>query len=337
MVQDVEVTVVGSAGCKCEEFNNSAQVQTDYTENMMQETCVTVTWMRLLCKLYAFTGEKHYAEQIEISARNALYGSLNYHGLQQYAIEQKDWLKIPLPFDSYSPLVNHRRGRATGGLKFYTDGFFYGCCACIAAAGIAIYPLYAVMQAEDGICVNALLEGTVSTVLSGDKVFTLRAVGDLLYSKKMKLTLCTEEKEGTKVRIRIPAWCDRLIAESNEATVKEEAGELVILVPSGGEITVGLSAEFSLRKIERNGKTAFQYGPLILARDAIKEGVSDLMENLSLKNDGEIVLLTPREEEQLRLLLKKEDGSDLLLTDYASCGGEWTREDAKVSVWLDII
>ena len=40
----------------------------------MQETCVTVTWMRLLTRLYLLSGEEKYIDRIERSGFNALYG-----------------------------------------------------------------------------------------------------------------------------------------------------------------------------------------------------------------------------------------------------------------------
>lgn len=74
-----DITIIGSAGCTHELFDNSAAKQTDEVEDgtIMQETCVTVTWMRLQERLLRLTGNEMYAENIEKSAYNALNGSLN--------------------------------------------------------------------------------------------------------------------------------------------------------------------------------------------------------------------------------------------------------------------
>ena len=48
-VRNTDITIIGCAGCTHELFDHSAVKQTEETEPLaiMQETCVTVTWMRL--------------------------------------------------------------------------------------------------------------------------------------------------------------------------------------------------------------------------------------------------------------------------------------------------
>ena len=139
-VFDTDITLIGCAGCTHELFDNSALRQTEYSETIMQETCVTVTWMRLMARLFLLTGEEKYADRVERSALNALYGSVNLFG-QPFTMPKSGEVLPALPFDSYSPLFMNRRGRGVGGLKYFDDGSFYGCCAAIGAAGLAVYPL----------------------------------------------------------------------------------------------------------------------------------------------------------------------------------------------------
>jgi len=138
-VEKTDITIIGSCGCTHELFDNSSEKQTEEAEIIMQETCVTVTLMRLFARLYLLTGDDRLAQQIEISAVNGLYGSVNLYD-QSYT-DKNGKTFAPLPFDSYSPLAFGRRGKGVGGLKIYDDGSFYGCCACIGAAGIGLYPL----------------------------------------------------------------------------------------------------------------------------------------------------------------------------------------------------
>ena len=147
---ETEITLIGCAGCAHEQFDNAAARQCEKRDTLMQETCVTVTWMRLCARLFLLTGEEKYARRVEISALNALYGSVN---VDAYPITmEKTGEKIPgLPFDSYSPLFYGRRGLGVGGLKYFSDGAFYGCCAAIGAAGLALYPLIrSLMRMSDG-------------------------------------------------------------------------------------------------------------------------------------------------------------------------------------------
>lgn len=139
-VNDTEITLIGCAGCTHELFDHAAARQTRFIEKPTQETCVTVTWMRLCARLFLLTGEDRYAARVAQSALNALYGSVNLF-LQPGTIPKTGERLPPLPFDSYSPLVQNRRGRGVGGLKYFDDGTFYGCCAAIGAAGLAVWPL----------------------------------------------------------------------------------------------------------------------------------------------------------------------------------------------------
>ena len=39
--------------------------------------------------------------------------------------------------------------------------------------------------------------------------------------------------------------------------------------------------------------------------------------------------------EQLRIWLKDGKGEDVLLTDYASCGKNWTDSKNRITVWMN--
>ena len=139
-VYATDITLIGCAGCTHELFDHAAVRQTEYSDQGMQETCVTVTWMRLCARLFLLTGDEKYADRVEQSALNALYGSVNLY-MQPLFMPGKDEPVPALPFDSYSPLYCNRRGYRVGGFKLFDDGTFYGCCAAIGAAGLAVYPL----------------------------------------------------------------------------------------------------------------------------------------------------------------------------------------------------
>ena len=158
-VNKTDITLIGCAGCTHELFDNSALKQTEYSDIIMQETCVTVTWMRLCARLFLLTGDDKYAQRIERSALNALYGSVNLYQ-QPFTMPRSGEVLPWMPFDSYSPLYMNRRGRGLGGLKFFEDGSFYGCCVAIGAAGLAVYPLIESLRKtkpeQSGLCEHRL-------------------------------------------------------------------------------------------------------------------------------------------------------------------------------------
>jgi hypothetical protein len=100
----------------------------------MQETCVTVTWMKLCLQMLRLTGDLKYAHQIEISAYNAFIGAI----CTPDEMDEDANFGVPLPVISYSPLRRDRRSEKTGGKKKITpEGAVYGCCVAIAAAAWA--------------------------------------------------------------------------------------------------------------------------------------------------------------------------------------------------------
>lgn len=325
-VQAGDITAIGCAGCTHECFDNAALRQTEYSDVIMQETCVTVTWMRLLFRLYRLSGKACYIDRLECSGWNALYGSLNTEGNEQYSFERRAYLPA-MAFDSYSPLYMNKRGRGIGGFKEFASGGYFGCCAAIGACGIALMPMTALMQDEDGsLIVNALCDGEAQA--DGFSVCVKSA-----YPRDAKGTItvfCEGERELC-IRIRRPAWCPVLTVNGRRFS-KEDFCTVRGTFRSGD--TIDVAYELSLRAVRLNGKIAFFYGPLALAADALKTE-RDIRRPVRLGGRQPVFrVLPPAAGELVRIALKTADG-ELLLTDYASCGKQWLNENAILSVWLD--
>ena len=336
-----DITVIGCSGCTHELFDNSALRQILPSDGIMQETCVTVTWMRLLGRLHLLTGEPRYMEWMEKSAYNALYGSANEHNLQQYELP-KMRLMDPMPFDSYAPLYNKPRGLGVGGLKRYAYGGHYGCCACIASAGVAIFPLCAILKEDGGFVVNAFQSGAVEEQTPGSRKLTLTMESGWPAVPTWKCRVGLEGAEAFTIRLRMPGTCEKI-----RVTVNGIAQE----VPGSGYLTLErlwqegdtleFAGEFSLKQVELGGRTAFTYGPLTLARDEEKEGGADLEEALVLETaEGTLPyqLAEPKREynELVRIYVNRKDGGKLLLTDFASCGKKWLSKHNRMTVWMNI-
>lgn len=74
LVLETDYTIIGSCGCTHELFDNSTVKQTEYSEEVMQETCVTVTLMKLCFKLLLLTGKAEYARVAFCAERNVRIG-----------------------------------------------------------------------------------------------------------------------------------------------------------------------------------------------------------------------------------------------------------------------
>ena len=333
-VAENEITVIGCAGCTHELFDGAAARQTEYSEGIMQETCVTVTWMRLLARFWERTGEGFCAEAIERSARNALYGSINVRGCRMYSMKKKKTVD-PVPFDSYSPLLLNRRGRGVGGYKEFADGSYYGCCACIGAAGTALYPLLAVSERQGAFYINFYMNGRAEgKTPSGERVI-FECKGDPS-GENFAASIRLQKPEVFSVYLRIPAGGSSVALCEGESPAQETGYYLWTRSWRDGDKIV-LKTDVRLKEIEKNGKAAYTYGPFVLARDEQKEAGADIARPFTPLCKGEELAYSPlaaKDGEQLRLLLKTTDG-EVLLTDYASCGKDWEKKDSRISVWFE--
>ena len=336
-VRKTDITIIGCAGCTHELFDHSAVKQTEETDplDIMQETCVTVTWMRLEERLLRLTGKVIYAEDIEKSALNALYGSLNYEGLPQLSKEEN--IRVPgVPFDSYSPLTFKARGIGIGGYKKFSTGGYYGCCACIGAAGTALFPLVSVMTQENGFVLNRYNNGTVTATTPNGNPITLAISGHFDDEGHATVTLALNTTETFTLRLRVPAWSHEPTVTVNGETSVVEKGytDLTHEWKDGDTVIVDCHPEVEMQTL--NDKIAFTYGPLALARDEQKEDGNIEAPVVPVLHNGHLIVnqLDAEAGETVRFTVKTEAG-DLLLTDYASCGKHWMEERNRISVWLN--
>ena len=336
-VYESDITVIGCAGCTHELFDNSAKKQTEYSETIMQETCVTVTWMRLCARLWENTFNAKYTDRIEQSARNAFYGSINTRGLQSFSFEKKAFTPA-LPFDSYSPLYNNVRGRGVGGFKEFPEGGHYGCCACIGAAGTALYPLYAFVMRGNTLYANFYLQGEAETVMPSGQILRVKCETEYPAKGQVKLTVHTAEKAGFALAVRIPDWCEKAELTCANSTISVNGGyaELDREWEDGDIVT--LSFPIGLKEVALNGKMAFTFGALVLARDEGKED-GDITEEFKPIVCGRNFVYTQErteKDEQLRISLLCDNDKKVVLTDYASCGKNWIAERNRVTVWMNV-
>ena len=334
-----DITVIGCAGCTHELFDHSTMRQVDETERgIMQETCVTVTWMKLCSQLLQLTGDPFFAEQMERSFWNALSGAVNTEGVP---------LNNGLPFDSYSPLLPGTRGRATGGFKRMQDGTFYGCCACIASAGLGLVGRSGALLSREGLCLNWYLPGEVRASTPSGAPLGLILETDYPLSGAVHLRLSLDSAEEFTLSLRVPSWSeDSALAVNGEPVSCAPGGyaslrrlwkdgdrlqlSLDMRVRSGDASLCGLSGEEAARFI------TLRRGPIVLARDArLENDVDSPIAPASCPQTGcvpsRIRALTPFPcVVPVDVLLL--DGRWLPLVDYASAGKTWD-EASRMCAW----
>ncbi len=356
-VMDSELSIIGCSGITHELFDHTANRQTVDYEGVKQETCVTVTWMKFCSKLLALTGDSRFADAMERSFYNAYLGALNVedrecpYAYQKFVEREGNFHVVStfLPFDSYSPLIPGKRGQKIGGSQMLTDHSYYGCCACIGAAGLGVFAQNAVMTDDEGLIVHFFEEGTASLTYKGVKV-TLTFKTQYPADGALQIAVKTDAPIAFKLKVRNPAW-------------NGEGGYLVY-ERVWNEDTLELNFDMSLRlhrpltwdqdliytdlSVKTNGYhtgapvhvshqdsedhyVAVTRGPIVLAADSRTGKPADSVFDFEPKGKMVQPGIVPGVPSFLKLEFIDAKGEKFYLVDYASAGRDW---DTVIAAWL---
>lgn len=324
-----DLTIIGCSGCTHELFDNSSVKQTEYAENIMQETCVTVTWMRISLRMFMQTGDSKYVDRIEKSGLNALYGSLNKKHNAIYNLLDKKFVS-GMTFDSYSPLYMNSRGRGTGGYMEFSRGGSCGCCEAIGACGVALMPLTAVMKAKEGVIVNYLADGEATLEDKNGQDFKLVFKSEYPSENNGRITVKTEGKTDIGLFIRLPEFAETIINGKNFG--RGGYADLSGVYADGDVIDVEYITEPKVQRL--NGKVAFTFGAITLATDEEKFG-RDISKIVDVDDKPAYKSINPQKDELLRVEITLRSGEKITLSDYQSCGKNWRNANNKVTVWFN--
>lgn len=330
-IKENEITVIGCAGCWNEEFNNAAITQTEPPVSPTQETCVTVTYIRLLTKLYKLTGNVEYMDDIENAVINGLNGSVNVYRLESVRKGTTEAVGT-FAFDSYSPLLNGVRNQGVGGIKDLAGKGYYGCCACIGSVALALVPLLQVLKTDGGFVVNEYYGGVANIGKTKLRFKSAKCLGDAV-----KIFVEGEEIPKGTLTLRIPDWANAATVVVGENAYQAENGTFTIVETLKDGDVIKLQFNPKLKKINVNGRTALKYGGYVLARDNKKERIktTELSKtNINFGADLKIERKKPKKFESVRCYVSDANGK-ILLTDYASCGKRWDKFDNYLTVWFD--
>ena len=346
-VAATDITVIGCAGCTHELFDNSRFEQTnDEKDGIMQETCVTVTWMKLCYQLLRLTGDPKYAEYIEKASYNALLGAVNTEGCTSNS---------GFHFDSYSPLILNTRGRKNGGYlplnsadESGVEGSYFGCCTAIGAAGLALMPAYSVMQTDGGVLFNEYFNGSVNFFGKDGVQTCIKIETAYPYGKTVKMTVHTDSKEELELRLRIPSWSkDTRISLCGETAVGRSQGNSFIIkrLWRDGD-TVELQLDMRPRVVYPFGENnpgkdkylAIEVGAIVLARDARLGGDISRPVEIKVDREGFVTNIRPSSNDKFATQLCYEldsFGEKIKLVDYSSAGKTWS-EESLMTAWLPV-
>lgn len=238
LVLEDELTVIGSAGCTHELFDHSKVRQANTTNYyVMQETCVTVTLMKFFMQLNLFTGDPRYIDAYEISYYNGFLGAVNVENrladatcLDRYCATNPDIVRVPLPFTSYSPLTMGTRGGNIGGMQVMKNNKYYGCCVCIASAGIGSVHKTALMSTKNGFALNLYISGVMNTFTANGNPVEIKVDTKYPAENTVNLTITNKAKEEFVLKLRNPSFSSntKIAQNGNEITVSEGYNDIII-------------------------------------------------------------------------------------------------------------
>ena len=369
-ILETDFTVIGCCGCTHELFDHSTVRQANTTNGViMQETCVTVTLMKFFYQVHLLTGAPKYADAFEISLYNAYLGAINTEKVIEPTIkaEHPDWAIEPLPFDSYSPLTSGTRGNGIGGLKLMSDNHYYGCCACIGAAGIGLVPKMQMLTTKNGLTLNLYINGTVSAKTPSGKNIDFEITTDYPATGKIAITVKSENAENFELKLRNPYWSKTTKVMVNGADVTAAEGyisierewkngdvveidfdmrtEAIYPIAYGKEILMNRCVwghNYMVPNYDKEDPIAYKHialrrGPVMLAQDSRLGYSTDDAIEVKVNADGYVDVAEADGNIPYESIVSAKvplaDGKFMTVTDYSSAGKLWT-EESKIAVWM---
>ena len=326
MIRD-EINLAGGAAMHEIWFHGVDHQHEPYSR--LQETCVTITWMRLCEKLLAVTGNPAYADQFEKTFYNAYLAALKRDGSL---------------FAAYTPLTGYR---SEGHIhcRMHTN-----CCNANGPRGFLSF-LRSILQAKgDEVFLNWYVSSRAAiTVPSlGEKaVFEIHT----LYPRDGKVDIRFRLPRPMKFKfsVRIPGCTagNKMTVNGCNVEARYLEGPRYTMherVWKPGDV-VTLDFGLPVKAHVRNDHVAFTRGPVLLARDSrfgdgdlsaeVRRGVFDAKKLPAFEHEGGIL------PDEMRLVVSAAlpvGGHDentegrrpvrVHFCDYASAGNLWRPDNA---------
>jgi DUF1680 family protein len=232
-----------------ESWYNGALEQTEMLETP-QETCATVTWMKLCYQLLRLTGDPKWADQLEVSLYNALLGAMMPDG---------EWW-------AYNSPLNGER------VPSNVQGIDLSCCVSSGPRGLMITPEWAVMNdLANGPVINLYSAGTASFKLTDGKNVTLVQETDYPVSNLISLNIQPENTSSFVLKLRIPAWSQQSVLKVNGETIACKPGSYACIQRTwkkNDRVTLELDLRGRIIRAPSGApQQAIMRGPVLLAMD----------------------------------------------------------------------
>lgn len=309
-------------------FCGGAATQTEFLEQP-QETCATVTWIKLCAQLLRLTGDPVWADEMELSLYNAMAGAMTPGG---------EW------FSYHSPLTGER----VPSHMQQTD-VQMSCCVASGPRGLLLTPRWAVMSSAEGPVVNLYAPGSAEVNLAGGPAVKLTQATDYPAGDEIKMTVSPERTARFALRLRIPAWSKQTTLTLNGQPVPCTPGTYARLEREwapGDQLRLRLDLRGrALPAPSGAPQLAVMRGPILLALDSRLTQPQDLAVRLVTDDEG-CVALKPLTTTPEGIWLAFEAPFEvrpshffnhrrlaLAMCDFASAGNQWSAQNLY-RTWL---
>ncbi|MBP1587477.1 MAG: glycoside hydrolase family 127 protein [Clostridia bacterium] len=278
-INEDEITYLGSGGAvgpfnlgpgTGEQWNKSRFTQWEPDVWPSMETCVTVTYMKLMLQWYRLTGDASSVDRIETAAYNALLGAMKRDG----------------SYFEYFPRFDGVRSTKSN-FTYDVSGVPLSCCTANGPMGFAILPGLAVCESQKDVQESAQkdvivnLYAPLTAKLSGGTI--LEILTDYPRTGVIKLVVRKAGDLSGNILLRIPEFCEDYDL-SGPFTEKDGYAALEGPFADGDEFTLTLRYEVAVHaapveqdvlkalaeytgKTPDHSKVLLTYGPLVLSRD----------------------------------------------------------------------
>ncbi len=295
------------------------------------ETCVTVTWMKLVYQLLRLTGDSHYADLLEQSLYNAMLASMTPDG---------KW------FSYYSGLMGER---VYSHQQFPDVGM--SCCVANGPRGLMTVPFWAVMSSEEGPVINLYSASQTSIPTPAAQNVKISVTGSYPEGNTAAISLDMDKEETFTLKLRIPDWSLKTeVMVNGKAAGKAKAGKYLKIKRKwhpGDQVV--LSFDFTAKVLDApngTGDAAIRRGPIVLSFDTRliprRDGVDTppmYRYEFDRQKDGSVDVRHIQSPDPalwmtFEVACKDESGAThyLNLCDYASAGNSW-KEGNLFRVW----
>ncbi|QNL50447.1 glycoside hydrolase family 127 protein [Olivibacter sp. SDN3] len=314
-IRDTEINIAGS-GASAEMWFGGKALQA-FPVHHYQETCVTVTWIKLSAQLLRLTGESKYADAIEQAYYNALLGAVHKDGAQ--------WAK-------YTPLTGQRLPGSE------QCGMGLNCCEASGPRGLFLFPRLVATAQRDGLQINYYADGEYVVNTPKKQLVTIHQNTAYPEDGLVNIVVNPEKEEEFAINLRIPSWSTQSALKVNGETIRDWKPGAYVSVrrkwKKGDQIELQLDMRGRVVKLgDVLQYTAILRGPIVLTRDT-RLGTVPVGISLDPKMiEGNHIELEPFTDNKAGFWMLyhasfipesyREKGADplsIILCDYASAG-----------------